>query len=202
VWSVTGDKDRATRVAVGAGRLIGYLMILGGVFVAFRLNQLFNGVWLGFLGWFLVHAAEMEWQRVTVARAIAGVTASEVMSRDCPSVPGDTTLAEFVERFLLHSGRRCYVVGESEAPRGIITLNDVLDVPRDEWGRTSVQAAMRRADQIYSVSPDTELEDALRLMDEKNIAQVPVMLDGRVLGMIGRDHLIRLIINRAALAKS
>jgi predicted transcriptional regulator len=60
---------------------------------------------------------------------------------------------------------------------------------------------MRRADQLYSVSPDTELEDALQLMDEKNIAQVPVMLDGRLLGMIGRDHLIRLILNRMALAK-
>jgi Zn-dependent protease/predicted transcriptional regulator len=201
-WSVTGDKDRATRLAVGAGRTIGYLMIIGGVFVAFRLNHLFNGVWLGFLGWFLVHAAEMEWRRTVVDHAIAGVTASEVMSRDCPSVPGDTSLAEFVEHFLLRSGRRCYVVGESEAPRGIITLNDVLSVPRDEWGRTSVQAAMRRADQIYSVSPDAELEDALRLMDEKNVAQVPVMLDGRLLGIIGRDHLIRLIINRAALAKS
>jgi Zn-dependent protease/predicted transcriptional regulator len=200
-WSVTGDKDRATRLAAGAGRTIGYLMILGGVFVAFRLNDMFNGVWLGFLGWFLVHAAEMEWQRIAVGRAIAGVTASEVMSRDCPSVPGDTSLAEFVEQFLLHSGRRCYVVGESEAPRGIITLSDVLSVPRDGWGRTSVQAAMRRADQIYSVPPDAGLEDALRLMDEKNVAQVPVMLDGRLLGIIGRDHLIRLIINRTALAK-
>jgi len=39
-------------------------------------------------------------------------------------------------------------------------------------------------------------------MDEKNVAQVPVMLDGRLLGMIGRDHLIRLITNRTALAKS
>jgi predicted transcriptional regulator len=39
-------------------------------------------------------------------------------------------------------------------------------------------------------------------MDEKNVAQVPVMLDGRLLGMISRDHLIRLILNRMALAKS
>jgi Zn-dependent protease len=62
-WSMTGDKDRATRLAAGAGRTIGYLMILSGVFMAFRLNQLFNGVWLGFLGWFLVNAAEMEWRR-------------------------------------------------------------------------------------------------------------------------------------------
>jgi Zn-dependent protease/predicted transcriptional regulator len=201
-WSVTGDKDRATRLAVGAGRTIGYLMILGGVFMAFRLNQLFNGVWLGFLGWFLVHAAETEWQRTAIGRAVAGVKAYDVMSRYSPSVPGDTNLAEFVEHYLLHSGRRCYVVGPSDAPRGIITLNDVLAVPRDEWDRTSVQAAMRRVDQLHSVSPDTELEDALRLMDEKNVAQVPVMLDGRLLGMIGRDHLIRLILNRMALTKS
>jgi CBS domain-containing protein len=94
------------------------------------------------------------------------------------------------------------VVGPIEAPRGIITLNDVLAVPRDEWDRTSVQEAMRRVDQLHSVSPDTELEDALRLMDEKNVAQVPVMLDGRLLGMIGRDRLIRMILNRMALAKS
>jgi CBS domain-containing protein len=166
------------------------------------LNHLFNGIWLGFLGWFLVHAAEMEGRRTEVDHAIAGVTASEVMSRDCPSVPGDTGLAEFVEHFLLRSGRRCYVVGESEAPRGIITLTDVLATPRDEWSQTSVQAAMRRADQVYSVAPDAELEDALRLMDEKNIAQVPVMLDGRLLGMIGREHLISLILNRTALRRS
>ena len=124
------------------------------------------------------------------------------MSRYSPSVPGDTNLAEFVEHYLLHSGRRCYVVGSIEAPRGIITLNDVLAVPRDEWDRTSVQAAMRRVDQLHSVSPDTEIEDALRLMDEKNVAQLPVMLDGRLLGMIGRDQLISLTLNRMALAKS
>jgi CBS domain-containing protein len=82
------------------------------------------------------------------------------------------------------------VVGRSDAARGIIRLNDALATPREEWSQTLVQAAMRRADQIYSVTPDTELEDALRLMDEKNVAQVPVMLDGRLLGMIGRDHLI------------
>ena len=143
----------------------------------------------------------MEWQRVAVQHAIAGVTASEVMSRDCPSVPGDTCLADFVEHFLLHSGRRCYVVGESEAPRGIITLTDVLATPRNEWSQKSVQAVMRRTDQLHSVSPDTKLEDAMRLMDEKNIAQVPVMFDGRLVGLIGRDHLIRLIRSRTALAK-
>jgi Zn-dependent protease/CBS domain-containing protein len=202
VWSLTGDKDRATRVAVNGGRFIGYLMILGGVSMAFWLNLVVNGIWLGILGWFLIHAAEMEWQRVTIGRSIAGLTASEVMSRDCPSVPGATSLAEFVERFLLRGGRRCYVVGGAEAPRGIITLGDVLAIPREEWEQTSVQAAMRRADQLYSVSPDTKLEDALRLMDEKTVAQIPVMLDGRLLGMIGRDHVIRLILNRTALAKS
>ncbi len=201
-WSLTGDKNLATRVATGAGRLIGYLMIFGGVFIAFRSNNLFNGIWLGFLGWFLARAAESEWQRVTVTRAIDGVTASDVMSRDCHSVPGDTSIAEFVDHFLLRSGRHCYLVGENESPRGIITLSDVLATPRDEWSQMSVQAVMRRPDQLYSVSPDTKLEDALNLMDEKNIAQTPVMLDGRLLGMLNRDHLIRLILNHTALAKS
>ncbi|HEY8460694.1 MAG TPA: CBS domain-containing protein [Blastocatellia bacterium] len=54
---------------------------------------------------------------------------------------------------------------------------------------------------LYSVLPNAGLEDALRLMDEKNVAQAPVMRDGRLLGITGRDRLIRLIINRTALAK-
>jgi len=78
---------------------------------------------------------------------------------------------------------------------------DVLATPRNEWSQKSVEAVMRRTDQLHSVSPDTKLEVAMRLMDEKNIGQVPVMLDGRLVGLIGCDHLIRLIRRRTALFK-
>jgi Zn-dependent protease/predicted transcriptional regulator len=199
VWAVTGNKDRATKIAVGAGKSIGFLMMLGGAFIAFQVNDLFSGIWLGVLGWFLVNAAGMEERRLTVQRAIAGITASEVMSMDCPFAPAEASLADFVEQSMIRSGRQCYVVGSGEMPRGIITLTDVLAVPRNQWSNTSVQAAMRRPDRLHSVSPGAKLEDVMRLMDEKRIAQVPVMLDGRVIGMIDRDQLIRLVLNRSAL---
>jgi Zn-dependent protease/CBS domain-containing protein len=199
-WRLTGNPERATRIAAGAGRTLGYLIILYGAWLAFGLNSFANGLWLVFIGWFLTNAAESTVQQMQMRRALAGVQAVQAMTRDCPAVSGGISLTEFVEQFLLPSGRRCFIVGERELPRGIITLTDVRAVPRDQWEVTSVQAVMRPLAQLHAVTPGTEIEQVLRLMDEHNIGQVAVMQDGQLLGLIRRDHLLRLIRNRLELA--
>jgi CBS domain-containing protein len=132
-------------------------------------------------------------------RAMVGVHAAEVMALDCQFVPGGTSVAEFVEQYLLHSGTHCFFVGEPERPRGIITLTDVRALPREEWRSASVQAVMRPLERVWSVTPATEIEEVLRLMDAQNVAQIPVMENGHLLGLIRRDQLLHLILTRAEL---
>jgi len=198
-WHLTGSLERATRIAGNAGRGLGYLMILAGVWLAFGLNQVVSGVWLGFIGWFLVSTALASVRQIEVQRALAGVRAIQVMTVDSPHVPAGTSLTEFVEHFLLRSGRRCFIVGDGVTPRGVITLAEVRAVPRDEWENTSVQAAMRPLNTLHPVSPSTEVEEVLRVMQSNDLAQVPVMQDGQLLGVIGRDRLLRLIRNQIEL---
>jgi CBS-domain-containing membrane protein len=44
-----------------------------------------------------------------------------------------------------------------------------------------------------SVSPDTELDELATLMTEKKIHTLPVMADGRLVGIIGKSDIIRTI---------
>jgi Zn-dependent protease len=52
VWKISGSMRRATRVATITGQIIGYLFILLGIWLFFTSNIL-DGIWLGFIGWFL-----------------------------------------------------------------------------------------------------------------------------------------------------
>ncbi|MDX2029292.1 MAG: site-2 protease family protein [Blastocatellia bacterium] len=200
VWRATGNPARATLTAANAGRIVGYLLILIAIWLAFAQHDHIGGLWLGLIGFFLINAAESSVVQMETQRAFSSVQAEQVMTDDCHYVPASASLAEFVERFLLQSGRRCFLVGDRTAARGIITLTDVRAVPRDRWSTTSVQAAMRPMEELFAVPPDTTLREVVRMLDSKRISQVLVMRDGQVLGMIGHDQLLRLIRNRMELA--
>jgi Zn-dependent protease len=199
-WLMSGNQERATRIASASGAMIGYLIIFSGAWLAFGQKNWANGLWLLFIGWFLVNAAETSMAQMRVHRAVAGVKAADVMTTDCSFVPPGESLADFVEHYLMRRSANCFIVGDHLWPKGIITIADVRATPRDEWNSTSVQAAMLPLEKLHFVAPDSEVEDVLRLMDTKDVAQVPVMRNGQLLGMIGRDDLIRLIRNRMELA--
>src|SRR5262249_39978307 len=73
---------------------------------------------------------------------------------------------------------------------GLITLADVLQTPHDEWARTLVSAAMTPLDRLVVGAPEQEGNEALTLLAERDVNQVPVGLDGAVVGMLGRDALV------------
>ncbi|HMV49958.1 MAG TPA: CBS domain-containing protein, partial [Blastocatellia bacterium] len=191
-----GNRLSATRIAAGAGQVIGYSIILLGAWLAFGQKDLAGGLWFLFIGWFLVNAAETSFVHMQFQQAIAGVKASEVMATDCHFISAGTSLADFVEHFLMRRGGDCFIVGDETSPKGIIAVSDVRARPREQWSNLSVQAAMRPMSELRFVSPDSNVEEVLQLMNSKNVAQIPVMRNGQLLGMIGKDDLLRLIRNR------
>jgi predicted transcriptional regulator len=54
-------------------------------------------------------------------------------------------------------------------------------------------------DRLVRVSPDTELITALRIMDDANVAQVPVLEGNQLLGVLLREQILHYIRARAEL---
>ena len=52
VWAVTGDARRATRVASYVGQAVAFAIIGWGVFRVYG-GDVFSGLWLVYIGWFL-----------------------------------------------------------------------------------------------------------------------------------------------------
>ena len=190
-WRITDDFSKAARIASRTGQLFAYVMIFAGIWIALQGNW-FGGLWWVFIGWFLLSAAQESYAQVAIRNTLAGVNAADIMSQDVPTMPRDFSLENYVHE-VLRTGRRCHIVTGNGAPVGLMTFHAAQGIPRDEWPNTSIQAAMRPMDKIKWASPSEPVLSVLERMQAEDINQMPVLEDGRVVGMIARDSILRVL---------
>lgn len=190
VWKITGNAHTATNVATAVGIAIAYLFILWGIFLFFTGNSL-NGLWIGFTGWFLLSAAQATRAQATIDSTFRGVTVGQVMNTTPTTVPANISLQRLVDEYFLPQGLRSALVMQGDILGGLITLSDIRHVPREQWPQTPVGLAMIPAERLHVVSPQQSLADALPLINGQDVNQLPVMQDGRLVGVLTREAIVR-----------
>jgi Zn-dependent protease/predicted transcriptional regulator len=198
VWAITKSADRSTRIAARIGQVVAFLFILDGIWQFFS-GAGFGGLWIAFIGWFLMDAAQASYGQAEITAAFQGVRVSSVMSRDCVSVNRAMSLQEFVDTYLLTTGQRCYAVEDRGHLVGLITPRDVGAIPRELWDKTTVRDAMRPLEKLHIITPDTQVLDALKLMAGNDVNQLPVVANGTLQGVVSRSQLMQLLQARSEL---
>ena len=200
VWWKTGDHRRATRIAANGGRALAMLMIIGGIWIFFVGGGAFGGLWIAFLGWFLLEAARAGEAQVEIRHALEGITAADIMTRDWPEVAADLPLDRFVNEHLLRTGRRCFLVVDRGRVLGLVTASDLQATERERWPQLTVGDAMRPFEKLRWVEPTTGADRVLEIMGREEVNQLPVMSNGRLQGIVSREHLIRIMTTRMEFA--
>jgi Zn-dependent protease len=198
VWRWTGSFRRASRIAAGAGQLVGLGLVGLGVLTALRGNVV-AGLWTALIGWFLQNAASAASQQTSVRRWLRGVTVAQAMTRECARVPGDMLLDKLVHDEVLGAGQRCFLVTEDGRLRGLLTLHEVKAVPRDRWAAVPVEDVMTPREKLRAVAPTDDLLGALTQLDDAGVAQLPVLDGDQLVGTIGREQILHYIRARAEL---
>ena len=200
LWRFSGNYGRATRIAVQVGRGVGYLFILGGILIMFFFRgQWFSGLWLAFIGWFLIYVASASYRQAQWQAALQGITASEIMTSTCPVVHSDVTISRLVQEYIFIGGQRCFLVTDDGELKGILTLQNIKAVSQPKWEVTQVRDVMTPAERLKVAYPDQDILSVLEQMDENGISQMPVVNEGKVVGLVTRDNLIRLLYTRSKL---
>jgi Zn-dependent protease/predicted transcriptional regulator len=192
VWKASGSLRRATRVATIVGQIIAYLFILWGIWLFFNGNVL-NGVWIGFIGWFLLSSAQSANSQVVLESMFRGVTVGEVMNTKPTTVPANISLQRLVDEYFLPYGLRSALVMQADQLAGLITLSDIRHVPREQWGQVPVGHAMVPLDRLHVVQPQQSLNEVLPLMAGRDVNQLPVVQNGVLVGVLSRDAIVRFL---------
>ncbi len=194
VWGITGNFTRASQIASTSGRAFAYVMIFIGIWQALHGGWV-NGLWLAFIGWFLLEAAKESYAQVALRSTLTGVRAQDIMTPEIPTVARDISLEDYIHE-VLRTGRRSHIVTGAGTPVGLVTLHSARAIPRDEWNNTSIQAVMVPIDRVHSALPDEPVLQVLERMQKEDINQMPVLSGGHIIGMIGRDTILRVLQTR------
>jgi CBS domain-containing protein len=142
--------------------------------------------------------------------------AGDVMTRRVVSVQADASILAAAELMLQNKISGLPVVDPEERLVGVVTERDFLRQPdgkaahaRPRWSEVVI-GPTRSAD-VYAgshtfkvaevmtadprtVAEDTPVEDIVRLMEQHQIKRVPVLREGRLVGIIARADLMRALV--------
>ena len=150
-------------------------------------------------------------------------TAADVMTAPVVKVTPDTTIESATRLMLQHRISGIPVCDAAGAPVGILTEGDLLrrveigTEPRhSRWrelfgpvgkaAREYVHTHSRRVADImtstvHSVAPETPLDEVVSMMEKRHIKRVPVVSQGRMVGIVSRASLVAALVEKLALLK-
>jgi Zn-dependent protease len=202
VWSFNKDFQRATRISARSGQAVAYGMIAMGAGAAITsyqpLGGAVGGLWLAFIGWFILSAAKQTQAQSEARGALEGLKVADIMTHDLQTVGREISLEDYA-REMVRTGRRSHLVVGGDQLVGLVTAEALNAVPQQDWDVTSVQAVMLPKDKLHWAAPE---EPALSLLDRMRtvgMQQMPVIAGGSVVGIVTRDSILRVLQSRHAM---
>ncbi len=196
VWGFTKDYARSSRIAALAGQVVAFGMIALGAGTAITgyppLGGSIGGIWLAFIGWFLLTAARQSKAQADARGALEGLRVADIMTPDLPTIGREISLEDYA-REIMRTGRRAHLVVAHEQLVGLMTAELLHSVPNQDWDVTSVQAVMLPKNKLHWAAPE---EPALSLLDRMRtigMQQMPVIASGNVVGIVTRDSILRVL---------
>ena len=171
---------RATKIAADVGK--GFA-ILFGIIGLFAFSP-----FLILIALFIYIGANMESTAMKYSHLLQDVTVGDMMSRPVTTVPPTIPVSQVIG-MMYTSKHLGFPVIERDTLIGMVTLADVNRTSSIDREAMQVRDIMSR-DPI-TLPPTAPVIDALRIMSARNIGRIPVVLDGKILGIVTRTDILK-----------
>jgi Zn-dependent protease len=197
-WMVTGNYNLATSIAAWSGRgfaWAGVALGLAGIFGkdVVLAHDAASGGWLVFLGLFLENAARKSLMQNRLVRELRLYKAEDLMTPSPPIVEGNRTVGALARGVIDLNPRVCYMVEENGALAGLISGYELQAVPELEWDAVTARQAMVPSRALSAVAREQLISDVLLEMETSDLLHLPVVENGRVVGVVARDRILKLL---------
>lgn len=196
-WGITGELRKATRWASNAGQAFAWILMACGLAMMLGLRVpvlgtgLVGGLWLAFIGWFLNNAAVASYRELALREALSRIPVRKLMQTRLTSVPPGMTLSELVDGHMMASGQRSFPVTSEGRLLGLVCLSDLGKRERGKWHEATVADVMTAGERLETANPDEDASTALGKLARREFDQLPVVEDGRLVGLLRRQDLLK-----------
>lgn len=189
-WKNTDDVRKATRIVTTSGHIVAGILFGLGVLRLFG-GAIIGGIWLILIAFFLNAGARSGYVQSVLREVLAGRTVSDIMEREIVTVPMNLNLRQAVDQYFMHYRYDSFpVVNEEDDLIGMISLDNVKDVPREEWEDTRVSDAVDEDVLRFALEPGEPADEVLKSMQKAKSGRLPVVDHKEPIGIVTRRDLI------------
>lgn len=188
LWRRGKDLNEATALTGRFGQIIAIVLVFFGIFAALIKGDFPTGLWTILVGFFLLDSAS---EIIRQVGDLENLIVEDVMQLPV-SVTPEATVMQFVDTILPVHRRSIFLVAKDRQLYGILMLEDLKKLPREDWRKTRVQSVMRPITADYFVENDTYLTDANTLMRENGIGALGIIdKKGNLVGFLQKGRLVK-----------
>lgn len=177
IWKVTGNYKRSTEIASHTGRLLGVLLILGGIAIALVQKSLFSGVWMALIGWFLYDAAASSYKQVNLRSILQKYTVSQIPQGKCIIVSSDMSFYEFANRYGLEPPSTCFVAKYPDGSYGFLDMHKVKSEGLGGFKEKNISIFVKNTVKDIFIDIESDLLVAVQKMNEFDVSKLVISGD-------------------------
>ncbi|GAA2580943.1 site-2 protease family protein [Streptomyces tubercidicus] len=187
LWWRTGDRERADLAASRGGQIMGLLLVAAGWISVLRGTP--GGLWIVFIGLFIMVVAGAERRRAALHRSLRGLRVGEAMSGPVATGADWLTVQRFIDEVAVHSAYSALPLLDFEGrPSGVVQLRRLASVPAADRETLRVREVAIPLSQCAVAAPDDLLTEALDKLSLRTGPRILVVDAGHLVGIVtGKD---------------
>jgi CBS domain-containing protein len=200
-WWRLGSRQRGVHSAVRISRVFAYLMIAFGALLLFT-GSVLNGIWIAFVGWFLLSAGSSEEVGTTVRGLLSSVPVSAAMTSPVVTIPDWLTVEQFLESVAPQHPFTTYPVHDPSGKlTGIVRLGDLVRMPAGQRAEMRLRDRARPIAEVAVARPDEDLAALIQRVGASLDQRVLVFDGERLVGIVSPVDVARVVAIRQTIGR-
>jgi Zn-dependent protease/predicted transcriptional regulator len=192
LWDRWDDLARATKVVSQIGNSFALFLIIFGVMQFFVSKSLVIALLFLLTGLLMKQSAAGSYQAVMLRRTLEGVQVRQVMTENVVTVDWLISVAHLVHDYIYKHQFKNFPVFDRDEFVGMVSLGEVKEVSKDLWEFKQVRDIMLPREHVACLKPTDDAGEALSRMTSNDIDRMPVVEEGRLVGIVSRRDIMNL----------
>jgi CBS domain-containing protein len=133
----------------------------------------------------------MSYRQLLVRMSLEHVPVARLMQTQFTRIDPQMRVSTLVDERLMPSGQRAFPVERNGELVGLVSLADLRKRPRETWADSTVAEIMTPVKALVCLTPQQDAMEALALVAQRNLNQLPVVDHGKLIGLVRREDILK-----------
>ncbi|MFY9554350.1 MAG: site-2 protease family protein [Blastocatellia bacterium] len=184
LWRFNKNFRASTQIAIRSGLMIAITLAALGI-AYFLFIDWVTGMWMMTVGLLIALMLGTTEGRTRGVWRVKRGTVEDVMNRDVVQIPPTMKVTEFINKVLNNNHHTSFPVVHERRLHGMLLLDELKEVPREEWPRLEAREVMRPVDASMFIDANMPIPQAKSVLANNRLGRAVVLdLNGFIVGYV------------------